>query len=241
LQVRDERRYDTGLIVGAQVKSGSSYFQEPAHERGELVGWWFRDHEREHIDYWLGHSLPVLIILRDLESRVSYWTHVTGDAVLPAGKGAKILVPVQNMLDADHRDQLLAVAGARQPGVQWEGSVWKAGHAIGQAGRLRHALIVPRLVAPHPNASREDTLEVEQAVAMLVQARLFDLQARLGGRGATREFLESASRSDDWRWRFFVAMYDRAVNDKLDPLLERVHGAPKPELAACATAAPRAL
>jgi hypothetical protein len=237
LQVRDERRYDTGLIVGAQVKSGPSYFAEPAHEDGELVGWWFRDDDREHIDSWLDHSLPVLIILRDLEARVSYWAHATRDAVLSTGKGAKILVPITNTVDADHGDELRAVAGAHQPAVQWEGSAWRTGSAIGLPDRLRNALAVPRLVAPHPNAPREEKLASEQAVAMLVQARLFDLQTQLGDPWGGEAFLEGVRRSDDWGWRFFAAMYDRAAKDKLDPLLECVRDAPRPDLAACAAVA----
>lgn len=97
LQVRDERRYDTGLIVGAQVKSGRSYFEEPAREDGELVGWWFRDDHRDHVDSWLDHSLPVLIILRDLEARISHWAHITRDSVISTGTGAKVLVPIANV------------------------------------------------------------------------------------------------------------------------------------------------
>lgn len=237
LQVRDERRYDTGLIVGAQVKSGASYFREPVLEAGELVGWWFRDDDREHIDSWLSHSVPVLIILRDLDTRVSHWAHVTREAVVSTGQGAKVLVSAANTLDNDHLDELLAVAGAHQPGVQWEGSVWQAGGEIGLPDRLRHALIAPRLVAPHPNAPREEALEAPQAVAMLVQARLSDLGARLGGPAGAGPFLDSARQSDDWEWRFFAATHARAVEDELDPLLECVDGAPTPERVACAVSA----
>lgn len=72
---------------------------------------------------------------------------------------------------------------------------------------------------------------------MLVQARLFDLHGRLDDRADLGASIEAARQSEDWRWRFFGALYDRAVNDELGPLLECGGDAPRPELAACAAAA----
>lgn len=173
LAVRDERRFDLGLIVGAQVKAGSSYFGEPKYDNdGELEGWWYREANREHFDAWLSHTLPHLIVLRDMEARVSYWAHVTADAVASTGKGAKLLVPCTQVVSAGQRDALLEVAKTQRPSVPWEGSIWTAGSALSPHQLLRHALVVPRLVAPHPNAGVTGGLTPEQGVAMLMQARL---------------------------------------------------------------------
>jgi hypothetical protein len=80
---RDERLFDLGLVAGVQVKTGedgSSYFREPARDsEGHLRGWWFRDRDRRHVDSWLSHVLPHLIVCDNLSTHTSYWEHVTAD------------------------------------------------------------------------------------------------------------------------------------------------------------------
>jgi hypothetical protein len=73
LLARDERLFDLGLVVGAQVKTGQWYFDEPLHEDGALKGWWFRDDDRSHVDAWASHGLPHLLVLHDLDANKSYW------------------------------------------------------------------------------------------------------------------------------------------------------------------------
>ena len=112
LMARDERLFDLGQLVGAQVKTGDSYFSEPVHEPdGGLLGWWFRDENGDHMDAWLSHGVPHLIVLHDLNTRVSYWAHITTDVVESTGKGAKVLVPKVNTVDEGHRNALLSVCG----------------------------------------------------------------------------------------------------------------------------------
>src|SRR5439155_1517079 len=107
--------FDPGLLIGAQVKTGDSYFKEPVvNESGVLTGWWFRDDDREHIDSWLAHSLPHLIVLHDENTPKSYWAHVTHDAVISTGKGAKVFVPVENTIDGSCRSALLEVASTQR-------------------------------------------------------------------------------------------------------------------------------
>src|SRR5581483_5669168 len=168
---------DLGLLVGVQVKAGRSYFREPKKEAdSSVVGWWFRDRDRRHIDSWVAHSVPHLIVLHDPETRLSYWQHVTAEHVVDAGKGAKVLVPVANTVDDGHRPELLAVAASIRSGVQWEGSAWTGLGSLASRDRLRHALLVPRLVAPHPNAALSGgPLSPEQAIAMLTQVRVQEL------------------------------------------------------------------
>lgn len=236
LQVRDARLYELGLIVGAQVKAGASYFRDPAlGGDGQPVGWWFRT-DRAHADYWLAHSVPHLVVLHESDSHVSYWAHVTADAMVSTGAGAKILVPKVNTVDVEHRDSLLKVAGARQPGVAWEGSVWMAGADIPAAARLRHALIVPRLIAPHPNAARDRPISPEQAAAMVMQARLREL-GRYAEQFDAVPHPAEATNSGDWGWQFVGALYARVTGAGTEPLIAAADQAADPAGRAAATVA----
>ena len=61
----------TGRLVGLQIKSGPSYFDEPYED-----GWIFRP-KKKHVRYWLNHSLPVYVLLVKLDTMTVYWQEVT--------------------------------------------------------------------------------------------------------------------------------------------------------------------
>ena len=52
-------------LLALQIKTGASFFEEETKD-----GWWFRD-TRRHWHYWLGHVLPVVIILYQPRDRTS--------------------------------------------------------------------------------------------------------------------------------------------------------------------------
>jgi tetratricopeptide (TPR) repeat protein len=83
----------TGRLVGLQVKTGPSYFEEPYED-----GWIFRP-KKKHIQYWLNHSLPVYVLLVNLDTLTVYWQQVAEQQlqVGPRG-GAYIQVPSVNVL-----------------------------------------------------------------------------------------------------------------------------------------------
>jgi hypothetical protein len=107
--------------VGVQVKAGPSYFEQPdLAEDGSLLGWWYYEPQVDHFHAWVTHGLPHLLVLRNLETRTSYWVHVTAKAVESTGQGAKILVPVNQTIDPEHLDALLAVAASHKPVIGLE-------------------------------------------------------------------------------------------------------------------------
>ncbi|WP_260061337.1 DUF4365 domain-containing protein [Micrococcus terreus] len=152
LRPRDARRYELGAVMGAQVKTGPSYFKSPQKDaEGTIAGWWFAEDDREHFDYWLRHALPHVVILRDQDKNLSFWVHVTPEQVVSTGKGAKILVPVSQTVDADHNEALSDVALTQLPTPTWDGTAWTGAVHLASVDEVRHALITPRLIAPHPN------------------------------------------------------------------------------------------
>ncbi len=96
----------TGRLLALQIKSGESYFGEETDG-----GWWYRGKNR-HLRYWLGHVLPVLIVLYDPVSRTMYWQHETEDLVVYSDDAWKILIPRHQVLAADAADQLRSLSEA---------------------------------------------------------------------------------------------------------------------------------
>lgn len=57
LQVRDDRRFDRGALVTAQVKSGASHFNQVAKgETGDITGWWYAVADAKHFEDWCSRS-----------------------------------------------------------------------------------------------------------------------------------------------------------------------------------------
>ena len=217
VMARDERRFDLGQVVGVQVKAGRRYFKHRSRSGGAVVGWWFRDDDRAHIDAWLSHALPHLVVLHDPVSEQSYWAHVTEDAVLSTGKGAKIFVPKENTIDTAHRDALLQVAAAARAGISLEGSVWTGVASLLPKDRLRHALVVPRLIAPHPNTGFDTPVSPVQAVALLTEARLPAFQ-HFAMKHTEVPALADAVQSPDWGWRLVGALGHRLTTGECGQL-----------------------
>jgi hypothetical protein len=102
----DER--PSGRLLALQVKSGRSYLGEG----GDDIP--FRANQK-HIDYWMGHSLPVVVVLYDPETDRAYWQAVTEDTAESTGKGWKLIVPRSQVLDTDSLSALSELAAPRPP------------------------------------------------------------------------------------------------------------------------------
>nr|WP_281220876.1 DUF4365 domain-containing protein [Nocardia salmonicida] len=97
----------TGKLLAIQIKSGASVFDSPTDS-----GWWYYL-KPDHVEYWMKHSLPVAIVLADVDNRSAYWELVDSDSLQrTSGKGWKILVPRSNVLDTDSRLRLAEAAKA---------------------------------------------------------------------------------------------------------------------------------
>src|SRR5262249_29865810 len=48
----------TGKLIALQIKTGASYFRRYGID-------YIYYGEKRHLEYWLGHSLPVLLVLHD--------------------------------------------------------------------------------------------------------------------------------------------------------------------------------
>lgn len=240
VQVRDSRLFDRGILVGVQVKGGPSFFEEPEKDDAdETTGWWYRENSATHFEDWVTHDLPHLLVLHDTSNRVSYWVHVTSTSVITTGRGAKVLVPRGQTIDLENSDALLNVAASRRSVISYEGSQWVGGAAsISPARRLRHALIAPRLIAPHRNSGFSDKIGPLEAISLLCEGRIRDLDIFTEKQSTTPSPADALT-SKDWLWRFYGALYLAVSENKYGVLQDSKNDAYSAEQrsAACVTAA----
>lgn len=103
----------TGRLLGVQVKSGSSFFSEKIN--GEFV---YRSDD-DHIQYWLHHSLPIILTLCDFDTRQVYWQALSGDTVISTGKGWKVTVPQSQTIDPTEAGKLAELASRIVPEAKY--------------------------------------------------------------------------------------------------------------------------
>ncbi|MEM9218858.1 MAG: DUF4365 domain-containing protein [Cyanobacteria bacterium P01_F01_bin.150] len=100
----------TGQLMAIQLKSGPSRLSETCPE-----GYIYRA-DRKHVEYWLNHSLPVLICLCNTDAQKVYWQIVNTDTAQSTGKGFKFVVPASQQVDpssvGDLRDLLSPIVAA---------------------------------------------------------------------------------------------------------------------------------
>ena len=213
--VRDKRGFDLGGLMGVQVKNWPSLVNKPSVDNGRK-GWWFRE-SADHFDYWLGFAVPHLVVLFDEDSKESYWAHITEDAVRSTGKGKKIFIPLENVLNKESVPSLIEIALSKLPQPSWEGSILEGISEIPNEVRLRYALIAPRLIAPHPNLTVSDISSVE-AIALLL---LMQINEEIARYEEVQELLgpEKSAKSDDPLWRLYSALFEWVVNGQVDSVL----------------------
>ncbi|MFE0332485.1 hypothetical protein ACFW08_38000, partial [Streptomyces sp. NPDC058960] len=80
-------------------------------------------------------------------------------------------------------------------------------------------MLTPRLIAPHRNTGYERALAPEEAIALITQGRVQDLQWYIE-KGSNPHLAATDSRSRLWEWRFFSAYYSAVVDADIQPLLD---------------------
>jgi hypothetical protein len=103
-----ENERPTGKLIALQIKAGASFFKEEV-DRNYV----YRTDDK-HIAYWVGHSMPVIILLFNPDTKQAYWQHVSRQTVNNTGKGWKLFVP--NVSIFENPDKCLkALANLTQP------------------------------------------------------------------------------------------------------------------------------
>jgi hypothetical protein len=141
----------TGRLLAVQIKAGPHYFRRRSGDT------FVANVSTQHLTYWLGHSLPVLFILVDIEARVAYW-HLVHEPIELTPSGGKLYVSAQNRLSADAKRELRSFTQTR--------AAMKAEEAANrkEAARLS-ALLKPEApaeVSPETPSRQPEAWEIEE-------------------------------------------------------------------------------
>lgn len=103
-----ENQRPTGKLIALQIKAGQSFFQEEIDD-----AYVFRTDDK-HIAYWVDHSMPVVLVLYNPETKQAYWQNVSRETVETSGKGWKLFVSKVSIFEEPER-YLKALATLTQP------------------------------------------------------------------------------------------------------------------------------
>ena len=182
--------------------------------------------DKRHFNYWVTHGLPILLVLHNLESGESHWVHVTQERVVSTGKGAKILVRRDHIIDESNIAELFAAAAELKVVPSFEGSAVTFGlDRVPSVRHWRYALMAPRLIAPSPYAHDESPIGAVEAVALMALGRFRRLQDLTEAHEGIPN-LECVPTDADWEWQFAGAIWDWATTDSVCSLKSVYQGAP---------------
>ncbi|MEQ7799634.1 DUF4365 domain-containing protein [Pedobacter sp. ASV1-7] len=90
----------SGRLIGVQIKCGESYFKESNGDHVVFRG------SKKHLEYWLNHSMPVIVVIYNNRLDTACWQVVDETTVILTGKSFKLKIPKQNILNNTHRAEL---------------------------------------------------------------------------------------------------------------------------------------
>ncbi|WP_408097576.1 DUF4365 domain-containing protein [Peredibacter sp. HCB2-198] len=106
IEVKNDLNEGTGRLIALQIKAGQHYLKHETPDGFTYYG------EVKHLNYWLNHSLPVLVVLCDLDNDCAYWVQVTRLNVSKNKEGWSVLVPKKNLLQANCSKEFLEISSS---------------------------------------------------------------------------------------------------------------------------------
>lgn len=89
----------TGKLIALQIKTGAGNFHE---NKDEFVYYG----SLEHLDYWTGHSLPVVLLAHIPATHLTCWVQVVETTAVRTEKAWKIRIPKTQVFDASAKPAL---------------------------------------------------------------------------------------------------------------------------------------
>jgi hypothetical protein len=122
--------YVTGKSIAIQLKSGKSYLKEL-----DIENWNFKG-EMKHLNYYLNHDIPVLIILVDIESEIAYWEICKVEYVSLHETNWTMPIPINQQIRLSQKEELLKYVPETVDYVSQLDEYWIVNKHLYESGRL---------------------------------------------------------------------------------------------------------
>jgi len=120
----------TGKSIAIQVKAGRSYLIE-----ANKFNWKFKG-ELKHLNYYLNHDIPVLIILVDVEKEIAYWEICKPEHTNRQGQNWTMLIPKKQQITLEYKDELLKYVSQSVDYVAQLEQYWSGNKILSESGRI---------------------------------------------------------------------------------------------------------
>jgi hypothetical protein len=82
----------TGKLIAAQIRTGKSHFYENVNTYTFYI-------DNTHLNYWLNHSLPVILVGVISEHNTVIWQSINKKKIQATKKGYKTVIPKKNIFN----------------------------------------------------------------------------------------------------------------------------------------------
>ena len=126
----------SGRIIGLQIKSGERFFKEEKEEYFVFRG------SKKHLNYWLSHSIPILIVIYDKSAHCAYWQEINISTSVLTEKAFKVNIPKINLLNVEADEKLKRIGYFKN---NYEYKLWQlrsASELIRSVVKQKHFLYI---------------------------------------------------------------------------------------------------
>jgi hypothetical protein len=100
IDIITEEGHLTGKSIAVQIKSGQSYFNQITE-----YGWRYTG-ENKHLNYYLNHEIPVILVIINTDSQKAYWEMCDPNKTEKSAKGWSIVIPFLQELNKGSKQEL---------------------------------------------------------------------------------------------------------------------------------------
>lgn len=123
-----------GLSFAVQIKAGNSFFKQKTKNGYIFYG------KEKHLNYYINHQIPILIILCDLDNDTCYWSEFDKKKIEKTDKGWKLNVPFCNKLNSRGKKEILALLPeAKDHGADLE-SFWSENDSFKKSKNILYTI-----------------------------------------------------------------------------------------------------
>ncbi len=122
--------YVTGKSIAIQIKSGESYLKELNNEFWNFIG------EKKHLNYYLNHDTPILIVLVDLVMEIAYWEVCKIEYISLNETSWSMPVPKNQQINIQQKDELLKYISKNIDYVSQLEQYWNDNKSLSEYARI---------------------------------------------------------------------------------------------------------